>query len=80
MATSAYNNRLNGSSTGFPLDLPSQLSRLNVNLPLANPAGSFGLAILSHDYLLDLELIVMQNLIELFGISAQRKGAALLDA
>ncbi|GAP66112.1 type IV pilus secretin PilQ/competence protein [Mizugakiibacter sediminis] len=35
--------------------------RLNVNLPAANPTGSFGLAILGANYLLDLELSAAQT-------------------
>jgi type IV pilus assembly protein PilQ len=61
MITSAYNNRIEGSPTAFPVDLPTQPGRLNVNLPLANPAGSFGLAILGQDYLLDLELTALET-------------------
>jgi len=36
-------------------------NRLNVNMPVTNPAGSFGLAILGADYLLDLELSAAQT-------------------
>jgi len=36
-------------------------NRLNVNLPAASPSGSFGLAILGADYLLDLELSAAQT-------------------
>jgi type IV pilus assembly protein PilQ len=36
-------------------------NRLNVNMPATNPAGSFGLAILGADYLLDLELSAAQT-------------------
>jgi len=36
-------------------------NRYNVNLPATNPAGSFGLAILGADYLLDLELSAAQT-------------------
>ncbi|MGN6520539.1 MAG: type IV pilus secretin PilQ [Dokdonella sp.] len=36
-------------------------NRYNVNMPAANPAGSFGLAILGADYLLDLELSAAQS-------------------
>ena len=35
-------------------------SRYNVNLPVANPAGSIALAILGNDYLVDLELSALQ--------------------
>jgi type IV pilus assembly protein PilQ len=41
--------------------VPNLDDRLNVNLPVANPAGSFGLAILGADYLLDLELSAAQT-------------------
>jgi len=41
--------------------VPSLGDRLNVNLPVTNPAGSFGLAILGADYLLDLELSAAQT-------------------
>jgi type IV pilus assembly protein PilQ len=40
---------------------PSGPGRLNVNLPLANPAGSFALAILGQDYLIDLELSALRQ-------------------
>jgi type IV pilus assembly protein PilQ len=41
--------------------VPSLNDRLNVNLPATSPAGSFGLAILGADYLLDLELSAAQT-------------------
>jgi type IV pilus assembly protein PilQ len=41
--------------------VPNLADRLNVNMPAANPAGSFGLAILGADYLLDLELSAAQT-------------------
>jgi type IV pilus assembly protein PilQ len=44
----------------YPVELPSLGDRLNVNMPVANPAGSFALAILSDDYLVDLELSAAQ--------------------
>jgi len=34
---------------------------LNVNLPVSNPAGSFGFSILAADYLLDLELSALES-------------------
>jgi type IV pilus assembly protein PilQ len=43
------------------LAVPSLDDRLNVNMPVTNPAGSFGLAILGADYLLDLELSAAQT-------------------
>jgi type IV pilus assembly protein PilQ len=41
--------------------VPNLDDRLNVNMPVTNPAGSFGLAILGADYLLDLELSAAQT-------------------
>lgn len=73
MANVALNNRFNGergtpvSTPRVPFDenrgifTPSLGNRLGVNLPAASPAGSFGLAILGADYLLDLELSAAQT-------------------
>jgi len=41
--------------------VPNLDDRLNVNMPVTTPAGSFGLAILGADYLLDLELSAAQT-------------------
>jgi type IV pilus assembly protein PilQ len=41
--------------------VPNLNDRLNVNMPVQNAAGSFGLAILGADYLLDLELSAAQT-------------------
>ena len=75
MSNLALNNRFNGGR-GLPvfnpatpatgpigggIAVPSLNDRLNVNLPAASPAGSFGLAILGADYLLDLELSAAQT-------------------
>ncbi len=73
MSNVVLNNRFNGPSRGLPnvapgtiprttntvsgIAVPNLNDRLNVNLPAANPTGSFGLAILGADYLLDLELL-----------------------
>lgn len=46
---------------GGGIAVPNIGDRLNVNLPAANPTGSFGLAILGADYLLDLELSAAQT-------------------
>ena len=48
------------SGQPFPVDLPNLDDRFNINLPVANPAGSFALAILDNDYLVDLELSALQ--------------------
>jgi type IV pilus assembly protein PilQ len=44
----------------FPVQTPALLDRYNVNLPVANPAGRIGLAILGQDTLVDLELSALQ--------------------
>jgi type IV pilus assembly protein PilQ len=56
----------NASTTGspFPVSVPTGTAgaptRYNVNLPVANPAGSFALGILGNNYLVDLELSAAQ--------------------
>ena len=55
----------NSSTTGrpFPVSVPSggtAPERYNVNLPVANPAGSFALGILGNNFLVDLELSAAQ--------------------
>jgi len=59
------NPRAGGASAvnpvGLGLAVPSGNNQLNVNLPATNPTGSFGLAILGADYLLDLELSAAQT-------------------
>jgi type IV pilus assembly protein PilQ len=44
----------------FPVTVGPIDQRYNVNLPVATPAGSFALAILDSDYLVDLELSALQ--------------------
>ena len=44
----------------FPVQVPTLNNRYNVNLPVVGPAGSFALAILDDDYLVDLELTALQ--------------------
>lgn len=46
---------------GGAIGSPKLADRLNINMPAASPAGSFGLAILGADYLLDLELSAAQK-------------------
>ena len=53
-------NNINNSGTPFPVTTPPIGQRYNVNLPVSNPAGSFALAILDSDYLVDLELSALQ--------------------
>ncbi len=60
----AIDNRLNNRAglSGIAQDLDSlSSSRLGVNLPVVNPAGSIGFAILGADYLLDLELSALEE-------------------
>lgn len=61
MNQSAIANRRAGRGTSTPLDLPGLDDRLNVNLPVSNPAGSLGFSILAADYLLDLELSALET-------------------
>lgn len=44
----------------FPVTTPDLNDRYNVRLPVASPAGSFALAVLDDDYLVDLELSAAQ--------------------
>ncbi|MBT8062343.1 MAG: type IV pilus secretin PilQ family protein, partial [Gammaproteobacteria bacterium] len=53
-------DNLQTSGQPFPVGLPDQADRFNVNLPIGNPAGRVALAILDSDYLVDLELAAMQ--------------------
>jgi type IV pilus assembly protein PilQ len=71
MSNLALGNRLAGLPSGLPVAIDSPAGggvlvpnlgrRLNVNLPVTNPAGSFALAVLGQDYLLDLELSALQS-------------------
>lgn len=71
MTNLALLNRLSGRASGLPVGaaggpgsgvvVPPLSQRLNVNLPVANPAGSFALAVLGQDYLLDLELSALHS-------------------
>jgi type IV pilus assembly protein PilQ len=56
---SAVDN-INTTGQPLPVSLPNLNDRFNVNLPIAEPAGSFALAILDNDYLVDLELSALQ--------------------
>lgn len=53
-------DNINSTGQPFPVDLPSQGDRYNVNLPVANPAGQLALALLDDDFLVDLELSALQ--------------------
>ena len=58
--TSSAIDNLNSTGSAFPVDVPDLDDRFNVNLPVANPAGQIALAILSDDFLVDLELSALQ--------------------
>ena len=45
----------------FPVTLPSLDDRLNVNVPIASPAGRLALMILDSDYIVDLELSALSR-------------------
>ena len=53
-------SNINSTGQPFPVGIPALDDRFNINLPIANPAGSFALAILDDDYLIDLELTALQ--------------------
>src|SRR5690606_1229496 len=59
IVNSALNSRL-ATGSPIPVTIGSGEQRYNVNLPVTNPAGSFALAILNADYLVDLELSALQ--------------------
>jgi type IV pilus assembly protein PilQ len=48
------------NGTIFPIELPSLSDRYNVNVPVADAAGRFALAVLESDYLVDLELTAIE--------------------
>jgi len=50
-----------GNGTIYPIALPSLSNRYNVNVPIADAAGRFSLAVLESDYLVDLELTAIQT-------------------
>jgi type IV pilus assembly protein PilQ len=60
---SALNN-LTSNGTPYPVSVAtgaSAANRYNVNLPVANPAGSLALMVLGSDYIVDLELSAAQT-------------------
>lgn len=71
MLNEAIANRRQGRTSALPVGVPSPPGggilvpslgqRLNVNLPVVSPAGSFALAVLGQDYLLDLELSALSE-------------------
>jgi type IV pilus assembly protein PilQ len=50
-----------GAEPGSPILVPALNDRLNVNLPVSNPAGRLGFSVLAADYLLDLELSALET-------------------
>ena len=48
------------NGTIFPIELPTLNNRYNVNVPVAEAAGRFSLAILESEYLVDLELTALE--------------------
>ncbi|MEM9323359.1 MAG: type IV pilus secretin PilQ [Pseudomonadota bacterium] len=61
IVASATDNIASGVPTSpFPVNVGTAFDRYNVNLPIANPAGTFALAILESDYIVDLELSALQ--------------------
>lgn len=54
-------NRRAGTGSSTPVGVPALSDRLNVNLPVANPAGSLGFSVLAADMLLDLELSALES-------------------
>jgi type IV pilus assembly protein PilQ len=59
MVNSAINN-LGTSGSIFPVEVPTLANRYNVNVPIAEAAGRFSLAVLESDYLVDLELTALE--------------------
>lgn len=49
------------ATPGDPISIPSLSNRMNVNLPVTNPAGRIAFAMLGSDFLLDLELSALQS-------------------
>ncbi|MDB6010503.1 MAG: type pilus assembly protein PilQ [Gammaproteobacteria bacterium] len=63
ITSSAATNSAANAGNPFPVSIPSGAAapeRYNVNLPVANPAGSFALGILGNNFLVDLELSAAQ--------------------
>ena len=48
------------NGTIYPIQLPTLSERYNVNVPIADAAGRFSLAVLESDYLVDLELTALE--------------------
>ena len=48
------------NGTIFPVQVPQLSNRYNVNVPIADAAGRFALAVLENDFLVDLELTALE--------------------
>ncbi len=53
-------DNINSTGQPFPIQVPALNDRYNVNLPIANPAGTLALALLDDDFLVDLEISALQ--------------------
>jgi type IV pilus assembly protein PilQ len=60
MTQSAITN-LTTTGSAFPVTTPALANRYQVNLPVANPAGTIGISLLGGSSLVDLELSAAQN-------------------
>jgi type IV pilus assembly protein PilQ len=61
MVNSALDNLADpANGTIYPVQLPNLNDRYNVNVPIADAAGRFSLAVLESDYLVDLELTALE--------------------
>ena len=60
MVTTYVNQQLDPDPTAGLLEYPLLSNRYNVNVPIANAAGRFALAILENDFLIDLELSALE--------------------
>ena len=59
IVTSGLDNIAGGGSI-LPADMPALGDRYNVRLPVSDPAGSFAMAILDDEFLIDLEITAAQ--------------------
>jgi len=61
MINSALSNLADpANGTVYPIEVPLLNNRYNVNVPIADAAGRFSLAVLQSDYLVDLELTALE--------------------
>ena len=60
-ANTVLTNAAGGSSNATALTAPTLTNQYQVNLPVGNPAGTFGVSLLGSSYLVDLELSAAQN-------------------